>query len=211
MFEVEQREYVAQMEDIKRRLDAIPALRANSDVFLGSVPLIVVAETIYLQFRKVLELVAMASLLANREAVEAAVRSRKKVKKLWNGEQILKTIERINPGFFPQPIIETPSDRAGVKNELKPKRDGFLTRPQFSELYNLCGTLLHADNPLGGATDYQQLLCDGPMWKTRIMELLTCHQIRLVGHDGFFLVHMHEKRDGRVHIYQFERLRSHAG
>ncbi|MCY3703769.1 MAG: hypothetical protein OXG16_13950 [Rhodospirillales bacterium] len=47
---------------------------------------------------------------------------------------------------------------------------------------------------------------DGPAWESRIRELLDCHQIRLVGQDGFYLVYMYESHDGNVHMYEFERV-----
>ena len=207
MVEVERREYVAQMEDLKRRLDSLRSLFALWDVSLGAVPMSVVTESIYLQFRKVLERIAMASLLANRGAMESVDRSRRKLGKMWNGDTILKTIEGVNPEFYPIPIVETPSPLPRVKTQLTAREDGFLSRQQYKMLYDQCGSIMHADNPLGKSADYEQLVRDGPMWKERIMQLLNCHRIGLVNEDGFYLVHMHEDRDGRPHIYKFVGLK----
>ena len=200
---VMQREYVAQMEEIKRRTASIQKL---SKIAAGHLPVPVVTECVHLQFRKILELIAMSSLVANRQAMEEMNRSRKKLGNQWNGDTILKLVERVNPDFYPVPILEIPSRQPAAKAELVEKTAGFLSRGKFSQLYNLCASLMHADNPLGSKTDYQALWKECPAWESRILELLTCHKIRLVGLDGFYLVHMHEERDGQVHIYEFGRL-----
>lgn len=196
-------EYIAQMEEIKRRIESIKKL---SEITHGQLPLAIVTECVYLQFRKILELIAMSSLVANKQALDKMNRSRKKLGNRWNGDAILKLVEGINPDFYPVPIIERPSRHPPAKMDLFDKTDGFLSRGDFSRLYNLCGDLMHADNPLGRKTDYRALWDEGPAWQSRVLELLGCHQIRLVGRDGFCLVHMHEERDGQVHMYEFGRL-----
>jgi len=196
-------EYAAQMEEIKRRTASIKKL---AEIAYGQLPVAIVTECVYLQFRKILELIAMSSLVANRQAMEEMNRSRKKLGNQWNGDAILKLVEGINRDFYPVPIIERPSRHPPAKADLVEKTDGFLSRGEFSRLYNLCGGLMHADNPLGKRTDYRALWEEGPAWESRVMELLGCHKIRLVGQDGFCLVHMHEERDGRVHMYEFRRL-----
>ena len=201
--EVMQREYADQMEEIKRRNASIKML---SEIAVGQLHMPVVTECIYLQFRKILELIAMSSLVANRQAMEKMNRSRKKLGNQWNGDAILKLVEGINPDFYPVPIIERPPRHPAAKAELVEKTDSFLSRGEFSRLYNLCGGLMHADNPLGRKTDYRALWEEGPVWESKILELLGCHKIRMLGQDGFYLVHMHEERDGRVHMYEFSRL-----
>ena len=198
--EVMQREYAAQMDEINRRLAAIKTV---SEISVGHLPVAVVTECIYLQFRKILELIAMSSLVANSQAMQQMNRSRKKLGNQWNGDTILKLVAGINPDFYPVPMIERPPRHSIAKAELVEKTASFLSRADFSRLYNLCGGLLHADNPLGGRTDYRALWDEGPAWESRIIELLGCHKIRLVDQDGFFLVHMNEKRDGKPHVYEF--------
>ncbi len=163
-------------------------------------------ECVYLQFRKILELIAMSSLVANSQAMTQMNRSRNKLGKQWNGDVILKTVEEINPDFYPVPLLEQPSRHPAVRCELANKTEGFLSRSEFSRLYNLCGSLMHADNPLGRKTDCRALWEERPAWESRIMQLLGCHKIKLVGQDGFHLVHMHEHRDGRVHMYELGRM-----
>ena len=201
--EVMQQEYVDHMLEIKRRIASIKKL---SEIAAGHLDMSVVTECIYLQFRKILELIAMSSLVANKQAMKEMNRRRKKLGKQWNGDAILKLVKEINPDFYPVPITERPSRDPAAKADLVEKTDGFLSRGEFSKLYNLCGDLMHADNPLGRKTDYESLRKEGPVWERKILELLGCHKIRILGQDGFYLVHMHEERDGRVHMYEFNRL-----
>ena len=203
VMEVVQQEYVAQMDEINRRVASIKTI---AEISFGQLSMAVVTECVYLQFRKVLELIAMSSLVANSQAMQQINRGRRKLGNMWNGDTILKLVERINPDFYPIPMIERQPRHSVAKAELVEKTESFLTRSDFSRLYNLCGGLMHADNPLGGKMDYKKYCDEGPKWESRILELLGCHKIRLVGQDGFYLVHMREQRDGKPHLYKFERL-----
>ena len=194
--------YIEQMEEIKRRIEAVEKI---VEVSIGRLYLPVVTESVYLQFRKILELIAMASLVVNEEAMEEFGTSMQKLRGEWNGYRILKQVEAINPNFYPVPIVEKPSDDPRIKVKLENNANDYLTKDMFSELYNeRCGRILHADNPLNEQTNYSELWDEGPLWKMRIMELLNTHQINLVGHEGFHLVHMQEEHDKSVHMYQFE-------
>lgn len=87
-------EHVAQMEEIKRRTASIKKL---AEIAHGQLPVAIVTECVYLQFRKILELIAMSLLVANRRAMEKINRSRKKLSNRWNGDGILKLVEGTNP------------------------------------------------------------------------------------------------------------------
>ena len=196
--------YIEQMEEIKRRLETIEKL---VDISIARLYLPVVTESVYLQFRKILELIAMASLVVNKEAIEEFGKGMQKLSGEWNGYKILKRVEAINPKFYPVPVVEKPSNDPRVKVKLENKTIGFLSKDMFSELYNKkCRRILHAENPLKEQTNYTELWDEGPLWKMRIMELLDTHQINLVGHEGFHLVHMQEENDNLVHMYQFEKV-----
>ena len=199
MTEVEQHEYLAQMEEIKLRLDS---MRTMSNI--PQLPPAVATESTYLQIRKVLELIAMASLVTNRRALKSIRSSQRKLGKMWNGGKILRMVENVNPDFYPSPFVEVPSVRLGVKAELRPLTRGFLERREFEVLYAKCNSILHADNPMGSNADYWSLRMEAPDWIGKIMRLLTLHEIRLSGHKDFYLFHMREERDGRPHIYRCE-------
>ena len=59
-----EQKYIAQMEEIKRRVESIEKI---VEVSTGQLYLPVVTESVYLQFRKILELIAMSSLMESKQ------------------------------------------------------------------------------------------------------------------------------------------------
>ena len=108
-------------------------------------------ESAYLQFRKILELIALGSLVANKDEFSKVYND---FAKYWNARHLLKDLERLNPNFYPRPVVEVPSKRAGTKMDLQDKKDGFLTKDEFLKLYEKCGAIMHAGNPYGSQIDY---------------------------------------------------------
>jgi len=103
-------------------------------------------ESICLQFRKILELIAMASLVANKKQY---VKLHRDFGKHWNAEYLLRDLGRVNSDFYPKPISETPSAETGIKMHISDIEHDYLTKKDFIVVYKKCGGLLHADNPLG--------------------------------------------------------------
>ena len=200
--EVLAHKYIDQMEEVKRRTDFILTMTKTGRQ--QGFPLIGMTECVYLQLRKILELIALASLAANREAFAKTDRT---IGKLWHGAAILDAVARVNPNGYPHPIIEEPSDEPGVKNNLVDRTDGFLSKERFIELYGRCGSILHASNPFGRKLNYKKVWDEHRKWNEEIIGLLQCHKIQIAGEDDFWLVHMNEAKDNRVHLYQFVRLR----
>jgi hypothetical protein len=192
--------YTAAMEEIKRRTTVVFAL-LNQDITL--IYRATHVESMVLQIRMITELVALASLAANKPIFEE---NKKKFDKHWHPSKILQDVERLNPNFYPQPIREIPSKNQGVKDEIINLDDGFMTRDELVEVHGRCGNLLHAQNPFGKGANYEFYEKAVPKWMSRIMKLLNNHTIRLLGDDRFYLVHMKEERDDRVHMYTFERV-----
>jgi len=186
------------MEEIKLRINVVNFFVSGQGhaLYLPST-----IESVCLQIRKILELVAFGSLVANKD-VYTAVHS--KVSSAWNAGDILRELERVNPGFYPVPVIEVPSDIPGVHRQNKKREGDYLTKPEFAEVYGRCGAIAHAANPYGKGIDYkhyQQML---PRWQTQIMNLLNSHEIHLLGDPGVYVIHMKEHGDDKVHFYRFK-------
>lgn len=160
-------------------------------------------ETVALQIRIILELIALGSLAANRSVFEDA---RQKFTNHWHPNEILKDIERLNPQFFPHPMQEVPSRKMGAEMELIELTEGSLTRDELVEVHGRCGNVLHARSPFRSETDYDDYLKNIPRWVDRTVKLLDCHQIRLLDNDEFYLIHMKDAVDGKAHLYLFKRL-----
>jgi hypothetical protein len=117
---------------------------------------ILVAENIALQFRKAIELIALASIAAN-ETQYARIRA--EFHRDWNARLIFRDIERLNPKFYPKPIAGlSDPEYEGGPSIIEEFDDGFLDQEMAMGLYDKCASVLHADNPYSGKTDYQSIL-----------------------------------------------------
>lgn len=154
------------------------------------------AEFACLQIRKSLELVAFGALSASRERyseVHSGVTSE------WKAKQIFERLERIHPDFYPVPVSHVV--QPGGKTRLDPLPDGFLTKDEFTFLYDKCSEAIHSWNPLRPGPPVVQL--DRPLdeWVDRIERLLNLHFIRLVGQPDLLVVYLSYPPDGRVRAF----------
>jgi hypothetical protein len=184
--------YCAQMELVKKRIEVVLYYERRHGRALYTASTI---ESVYLQFRKILELIAMASLVANKEVYS---QEHANFTRHWNARRMLEALERLNPGYYPKPVIEKNGGE-----ELVVKENGFLTQDDFVTLYNKCGAIMHTDNPYGEKTNYDNYLPQITRWRGLIMGLLDNHKIHLLDDPNIYLIHMQEERDNKVHGYTF--------
>lgn len=197
--------YCDVMEEIKRRTSVIDFFLSGKGHALYEPTTV---ESISLQIRKILELIAMASLVANKKEYEKVYSH---FANAWNAEYLLKDLNRINRDFYPKPVIEQPSDDPRIKCRLADREDDYLTKAEFIKVYKKCGAIMHASNPVGRRINYEYYKQAIPNWRQRIKNLLNTHQIRLVNQKGFYLIHMKEDQDNKVHFYEFAPSQSHIG
>jgi len=187
------------MAEIKKRTTVVFALlNKERDVMYKATHI----ESMVLQVRMITELIALGTLAANRPIFEE---NQRKFEKHWDPVKVLKDVEKLNPNFYPKPIVEVPSKDPKIKNDLVEMKTGYMTRDELIQIHGRCGDLLHASNPYGKKRDYPAYERIVPKWMDRIMKLLNCHQIRLLDGDRFYLVHMKEAADDHVHMYTFVR------
>ena len=198
--ELDTKAYIAVMEEIKLRMNVVRSLLKKKISVIYHATHV---ESMVLQVRMITELVALASLSAYKSIFE---KNRNKFEKQWHPKAILKDVERLNPNFYPRPIVEVPLKNSRAKNKLVDMETGFMTRDELIEVHGRCGKRLHAQNPFGKEVDYDYYEKMIPEWMERIRKLLNCHQIKLLNGNRFYLVHMKEERDDRVHMYTFERV-----
>ena len=190
--------YCGLMEEVKLRLAVVDYFSSGQGHALYQPPTI---ESACLQFRKILELIAFGSLVANAEAYTAVY---SKVSKGWHAAELLKELERAHPQFYPVPVIEVPSDVPGTILQHKKREDDYLTKDDFSEIYGRCGVMAHAANPYGKGIDYAYYQKMVPAWRTQVVNLLNNHELHLLNRPGMYVIHMKEVRDDRVHWYKFQ-------
>lgn len=189
--------YCGVMEEIKLRVTVVQFFLAGKGNALWAPSTI---ESACLQIRKILELIAFGSLVANKEAYTTVYA---KVSKAWNAGEILSELAKVNPSFYPVPVLEVPSARAGIERELKQHEPDYLTKPEFEQVYGRCGVVAHAANPFGKGIDFAYYHRMVPRWLIKIMNLLNTHQLRLLNDPGMYIIHMTEHNDSRVRFYKF--------
>ena len=182
--------YCGCMEEIKLRVEVA---RFLFNAQLHSVPKV---ESLCLQIRKILELIALASLVAVKDEY---AKQYEKFAQHWHAKYILRDIEKINPSFYPIPSKQILDPITGKPYRVEEVTEGFLTRDEFLTVYETCAEMLHAGNPFGPAKDFEAVARQVLTWVTRIMALLNHHQIQLIRPDLQLWVIMEAKEDSRVH------------
>ena len=164
------------MLEIEKRIETIEDLYAGRHSTTYDVTTI---ESICLQFRKVLELIAFSSLITHKDSY---IKVRADIRRDWHADRILKKVEQLNENFYPVPLTDP-------KYSAKPfKRGGYLTRKQFSKLYDKCGDILHARNPFDRYNKPLAFQRKVPDYVSRIKELLDIHLITFSGSDKAIFV-----------------------
>lgn len=151
--------------------------------------LMIEVETVCLQFRKILEKIALMSLVANKELY---AEQNDKFARHYHAELIMKDLERINPNFYPVPIKREQKD--GEIGKLVNVEEGFLTKEEFIKIYQKCGGMMHAQNPFASNKDFEGIQKCFPEWLNKICILLNEHMISLVG-GKTMLVGLMERSD----------------
>lgn len=190
-------QYASLMKEIKLRVKVIDhfSFGGGNAVFVPTT-----VECIYLQLRKVLELIAFGSLVANKK-LYAEVHDN--FAKHWNAKLLVQDLRRVNPNFYPRAIHEVAPEDPGRGNHFV-DRDDSLTEREFVELYERCGRILHADNPFGSKADWKQYREEIMSWRQKLLNLLNSHTIRLIDESRFYLVHMEEAGNEEVRWYEFQ-------
>jgi hypothetical protein len=185
--------YVTCMEEIKQRGTAIIQIIAKETTTTFPATNI---EFCCLQIRKILELIALASISANKEEY---VRQHANFLKHYRAKDILKCVEKVNPNFYPKPFYPRPDPD---HNEIQ----GYLNRQDFENVYDACKTVLHASNPYGATIDYAQVERQIPEWMGKIKILLKHHYVHLIHKNQQLWVIMKSPQNGNVQASVWMRL-----
>lgn len=194
--------YCSVMDEVKRRTLVIDffASGAGHAMFQPTT-----VESIALQFRKILELIAMASLVANKRAYAAVYAD---FAKHWNAKFLLRDLKKVNSKFYPCPFRELPPTAPGTVKSWEDLTDGYLTEAGFVKLYEACGGMLHARNPYGSPLKYDAFSARVPIWRQKIVALLNCHKVQFINDDNLYVIHMKEDGHDNVRGYLFARVHS---
>jgi hypothetical protein len=184
--------YVLLLEEVKKRQFAVGTYLdgTRSGIFPATT-----AESVGLQFRKIFELIAFGSLLMNLEAYSQAFPD---YRSNWELSKIVKNLKKVNPLYYPKPIVEKRSLRPGIKANFRDRKADFLSAQELVEAHGKCGDLLHSRNPFKPEMNYESFWKLFPRWNQRVVNLLTSHTMTVKGFDGFYLIHMKEEFSDNV-------------
>jgi hypothetical protein len=147
-----------------------PPLTTGQDVFD--------IELIFVQFRKILELIAFSTLTANRGKYSLAHAG---FAKHWKAKSMLEAVGKLNPDFYFYPVaLRLPEVLPNGVKQLEPLAEGFLTKSEFEVLvrYLVRNTSLaksvYAQDPV------TQIRFSPARWVLRIQTLLAFHKVDLV-------------------------------
>ena len=150
------------------------------------------AELIFLHFRKALEEIAFASLSANREKYSEARAGFAE----WNARRMLGFVEKVNANCYPIPL-KPPQEVALGQKHFDRITDGYLTKDDFTTLYNGSAEVLHCRNPYAPGDPTIDVKYTVGEWSRRIKVLLSWHFVQLVDVQGLWVIQL--PKDGPVH------------
>ena len=157
-------------------------------------------QAVAVQTRKILEDIAYAALVSNKDAGD---RTEEELKKLRSPRDIFRDIGQLHPNFYPKPV-EMRDPSKGKSFVVKTK--GVLTKEKLLQMYRELNPLAHSRNPMDEPVDlgyYEKRL---PVWLEEIVNTLDTHQVMLLHHPGhFYIVKMRGDRDGSVQCTPFTR------
>lgn len=191
--------YLACMEEIKKRIqifdEAMGPFRISG---ISSVPN---CELACLQLRKVYELIAFATLSANREKYS---RIRASYEKDGDIARITKIIENINPDFLPIAIAEKitliPDEIVEIIEDPLRKLD----RKTLVKRYGQISDILHAQNPYRPLPDYKKWQERLAKWRDEVVDILSLHKAIVDTDRIFYRVTMSAIPNGEIQVAVFE-------
>lgn len=187
------------MAEIKRRM-AVIKLFISHDLTTGF--LITDVETISLQFRKIFELIALASLVAHKDEYS---KQRQSFATDWNVNGILKLIEKINPDFYPVPTKQI-LNNSGRPFKTENIKDGFLTKDEYYKALNTCNDMLHSNNPFSPPKNIKIFENLFPEWYSKVIKLLNHHQVQLYDSNFQIWCLMNSIPDGKIQVNLFQKI-----
>jgi hypothetical protein len=181
------------MEDLKLRVSLVLDITHQHVTIPG--PEAVAIELACIQLRKILELIAFGSLVANRAKYAVAYAN---FAEHWNAKRMLQKLAKIHKDFYPRPLAIGAQEQPGVHNFVDADQP-CLTQDDFVFLYDAASKALHVRNPFQSTAhiDFRISIAD---WIQRIQQLLGIHLVRFVDTPDLWVVNMSAPGDGKVHV-----------
>lgn len=129
-------------------------------------------ESTSLQIRKILELIAYLSILANGDKLNSKERMD------YHAKNIIENLETKATLFYPFPSYIIPPEESGGEPTLIPiGYANALSQSEFSAMYQLCGNILHAQHPLKCDVDIENVITKNKHTLRKLKQLLSYHTV----------------------------------
>jgi hypothetical protein len=200
--------YTSYMEEIKRRTNAakrVIDLRRSGSSLTGDAESDI--DFVYLQLRKITELVMFACLVARKTAGD---RLNKILRKGYELAKLKKELKSLNAEYFPKPKYDKDMDDSTVRSVGNLSEIGISSASDEDLLkaYGRAGNYLHAqrDSKYGDEKTKAKILDKAVEDLNNIVNLLNHHWIK-VNDDVSFAVVMHGESDGEVQVSYLEKIK----
>lgn len=176
--------YISLMWELKKREEVIICLvDGKCDVRYPQVAL----EVIFLQLRKIIEIIVMSPMLINEKEYREAS---KNPEFDWRLKSIMANLSEANPSYYPQPVSITKQE--GKLDVFEQVQSNFITKEELVDIYQHCSGYLHAQNPLTQREDNDAIEEIKVVSKTvkKIHSLLQTHTVMPIGNGIFYYICM---------------------
>ena len=137
-------------------------------------------EFLCLQFRKILENIAFSSMCIN---INKYKKIREKYYTDWNIKGIFREMEKINPNFYPKPVIRklvNTDSNGNNEYDLQEYKGNYLTKEDIFEIYNKCSNFIHESNPfMSSPFEYNEYINNFRIWLSKTKNLMKHHIIHI--------------------------------
>ena len=193
LLDVEQ--YCGVMEQTKRNLAGAAQIMESTSINLETR-----IQAAAVQTRKILEEIAYATLVSNKDA---GAKTQEELQDLRYPKDIFRDLGKVHPNFFPTPV-EIRNPAKGKPFVVKTK--GVLNREKLLQIYRELNPMAHSTNPMAEPVDLGYFEKKIPVWLEEIGNTLDTHQVMLPHHpDQFYVVKMSGDRDGSVQCTPFSK------
>ena len=101
----------------------------------------------------------------------------------WNIKGIFREMEKINPNFYPKPVIrELVNTDSNGNNEydLQEYKGDYLSKEDVFEIYNRCSNFIHESNPfMSNSLKYNEYMNNFKIWLLKTKNLMKHHIIHI--------------------------------
>lgn len=156
------------------------------------VPKTLIEEFVFLQIRLCCEIIALSCVVAHGDIEKARA---KRIVKKWSATEIFIELEKLTPDFYPKPLVQEPetfhiAGEVSTGWHFADRGIDFMTKGELVAHYGRCGDRLHRGNPksiLSNKPYKQNELTELAGIVQKLINLVACHRIQLVGEEAQLL------------------------